>query len=133
MLTGRCACGAIRFDVEDGFVYALYCHCADCRAATGSAFSAIGAIERTKLVVVSGADRIRLFERPDDERVNFCGNCGSIVFSFVRHGEFVHVPLGTLREAPSVRPSFHACVASKAPWHDITDALPQYREFPPVR
>ena len=132
MLTGRCACGAIRFDVEDRFVYAGYCHCAQCRAATGSACSAIGAIERAKLIVVSGADRIRVYERPDDERVNFCAGCGSIVFSFVHHGEFVHVPLGTLRDPPSVRPEFHMCVASKAPWHQIGDALPQYPQQPPA-
>ncbi len=132
MLSGRCACGAIRFDVEDQFAYALYCHCVACRVATGSAFSAIGAIERSRLIVVSGAGHIRLFERPDDERVNFCAMCGSIVFAFVRHGEFVHVPLGTLRQAPSLRPAFHVCVAEKAPWHDITDALPQYSGQPPA-
>jgi AraC family transcriptional regulator len=132
VLTGRCACGAIRFDVEDSFIYAGYCHCAECRAATGSAFSAFGGIERIKLVVASGADRIRVYERPDRERVNFCVHCGAIVFAFVRHGEFVHVPLGALLQSPAMRPSFHMCVASKAPWYEIIDALPQYPEQPPV-
>ncbi len=131
MLGGRCACGAIRFDVEDRFVYAGYCHCSECRAATGSAFSVVASIERAKLIVVSGADRIRVYQKTNDERVNFCGGCGSIVFSFVRHGEFVHVPLGTLRDAPAIRPGFHMFVASKAPWYEIADTLPQYAEQPP--
>jgi hypothetical protein len=26
---------------------------------------------------------------------------------------------------------YHIFVGSKAPWHEITDALPQYPEFPP--
>jgi hypothetical protein len=28
-------------------------------------------------------------------------------------------------------PQAHNFVGSKAPWHDITDALPQFKEYPP--
>jgi hypothetical protein len=35
--------------------------------------------------------------------------------------------MGTLVDTPSIRPSAHIFVASKASWHDITDNLPQYR------
>jgi hypothetical protein len=34
--------------------------------------------------------------------------------------------LGTLDDDPGVRPSLHLFVGSKAPWHDIADALPQH-------
>jgi hypothetical protein len=30
-----------------------------------------------------------------------------------------------------VRPELHCFVASKAPWFEITDDLPQYAEYPP--
>jgi len=30
-----------------------------------------------------------------------------------------------------VRPGMHVFVGSKAPWYEITDALPRYRESPP--
>jgi hypothetical protein len=45
----------------------------------------------------------------------------------VRDGKWVHVAMGTLVDAPSIRPSAHIFVGSKAPWHEITDNLPQYR------
>jgi hypothetical protein len=32
---------------------------------------------------------------------------------------------------PGVRPTEHIFTGSKAPWHDITDGLPQHREWPP--
>jgi len=44
----------------------------------------------------------------------------------VRDGRFVHVTLGTLVGNPSIRPSAHIFVGSKAPWFTITDGLPQY-------
>jgi len=37
LLLGRCECGAVRYRVADAFLYAAYCHCSRCRAATGSA------------------------------------------------------------------------------------------------
>jgi hypothetical protein len=38
--------------------------------------------------------------------------------------------LGTLNEDPGQKPEFHIFVGSKAPWHDITDNLPQFDEWP---
>jgi hypothetical protein len=36
--------------------------------------------------------------------------------------------MGTLVDAPSIRPAHHIFVGSKAPWHQIADDLPQYAE-----
>ena len=38
--------------------------------------------------------------------------------------------MGTLIDTPAIRPTAHIFVGSKAPWHEITDDLPQYQEFP---
>jgi hypothetical protein len=40
----------------------------------------------------------------------------------------VHVALGSLVDAPSIRPMAHIFVGSKAPWFEITDELPQFEE-----
>ena len=58
--------------------------------------------------------------------IYFCRHCGSWLFSIVRNGEFAHVRLGILIYDPSIRPTFHIFVGSKAPWFTITDDLPQY-------
>jgi hypothetical protein len=59
-----------------------------------------------------------------------CSKCGSLLYSVVREGRFVHVTLGTMLQEPSIRPSAHIFVRSKAPWFTITDDLPQHEEFP---
>ncbi len=124
-LAGACLCGAVRYGVADEFLYALNCHCSMCRRATGSAFKPLAVIERDKLRITEGEESLKIFgdESAHDAR---CKVCGSLLYSVVRDGRFVHVAMGTLVDDPSIRPSKHIFVASKAPWFTITDDLPQY-------
>ena len=58
-----------------------------------------------------------------------CATCGAMLFSVVRDGAYAHVPMGTLTDTPTIRPTAHIFVGSKAPWYTITDDLPQHDEF----
>ncbi|MET3650324.1 GFA family protein [Dyella japonica] len=129
LLAGQCYCGAVRYQVHDAFVYAANCHCSQCRRTTGSAFKPFAGIEREKLAVVQGANGLLIVGEPDGHDAH-CAACGSLLYSVVRDGAFVHVAMGTLVDAPSIRPNKHIFVGSKAPWFEITDDLPQYLEFP---
>ena len=75
-----------------------------------------------------GADHVMTFGDPANHDVH-CGICGSLLYSVVRDGTFAHVTLGTLLDAPGIRPNAHIFVGSKAPWHDITDDLAQHAEW----
>jgi hypothetical protein len=127
ILAGKCLCGAVQYAVADDFAYALNCHCSNCRRATGSAFKPIAGIERAKLTLTQGEDELMIFGDGDDHDVH-CKRCGSLLHSVVRDGAFVHVPMGTLMDAPTIRPTAHIFTGSKAPWFTITDDLPQYDE-----
>jgi hypothetical protein len=128
VLEGSCECGAVRYRVEDAFLYAANCHCSRCRASTGSAFKPFAGIEREKLELTHGADTLLVFGEENENHTR-CGVCGSLLFSVVRDGAFVHVAMGSLVDAPSIRPTEHIFVGSKAPWFEITDALPQHEEL----
>ena len=127
-LAGGCLCGAVRYAVADAFLYAANCHCSACRRATGSAFKPFAGIEREKLALVEGEQDRLIFGGDDNAHDVHCGKCGSLLYSVVREGRFVHVAMGTLVDAPAIRPTEHIFVGSKAPWFTITDDLPQYRE-----
>lgn len=126
-LGGKCLCGGVHYAVVDEFVYAANCHCSNCRRATGSAFKPFAGIERDKLGITKGGDGLMIF---GDENANdtHCKACGSLLYSVVRDGSFVHVTMGTLVDDPSIRPTKHIFVGSKARWFTITDDLPQYKE-----
>jgi hypothetical protein len=127
-LRGSCECGAVQYRVADEFLYAMNCHCSRCRAATGSAFKAMAGIERGKLELEQGADGLLVYG-DDDLNDTRCATCGSLLYSVVRDGEYVHVALGSLVDPPSLRPTEHIFVGSKAPWYEITDDLPQNDEY----
>jgi hypothetical protein len=128
VLAGSCRCGTVRYEVSDAFLYAANCHCSGCRAATGSAFKAFAGIERDKLRITNGLDDVAVFGE-DDLNDTRCRACGSFLFSVVRDGAFVHVAMGSLVDAPTIRPTEHIFVGSKAPWFEITDDLPQFDEY----
>ncbi|TGN77192.1 GFA family protein [Bradyrhizobium yuanmingense] len=127
ILVGECFCRAVRFEVADAFAYAMNCHCSNCRRTTGAAFKPFAGIRQDRLRIVKGCD-LRMIFGDGTTHDAHCGRCGSLLYSRVREGEWVHVAMGTLVDAPSIRPSAHIFVGSKAPWHEITDDLPQYRE-----
>lgn len=126
-LAGMCLCGAVHYAVADEFLYAANCHCSMCRRATGSAFKPFAGIERHKLTITRGEGNVMIFgdENNNDTR---CKLCGSFLYSVVRHGAFLHIAMGTLVEDPTIRPSKHIFVGSKAQWFTITDDLPQYEK-----
>jgi hypothetical protein len=114
--------------VRDAFRYCLICHCSQCRRATGSAFKPFAGIDSGALHI-DHPDRLL---RHGDEHAHdgHCSRCGSLLYSLVRDGQFVHVTLGTLLDAPSIRPTAHIHAASKAEWDIICDGLPVFDGFP---
>ncbi|MER8528327.1 GFA family protein [Mesorhizobium sp. M0184] len=126
-LTGKCLCGAVQYAVADAFVYAANCHCSNCRRTTGSAFKPFAGIERDRLSLTRGEDNLTIFGDETGHDAH-CRTCGSLLYSVVRDGAFVHVAMGTLVDEPTIRPTQHIFVGSKAKWFTITDDLPQYRE-----
>jgi len=128
-LTGSCLCGTVRYKVKDEFVYSLICHCSQCRRATGAASKPFAGIEREKLVITAGLEAVL---RYGDETTHdmHCGRCGSLLYSNIGTGPYLHVTLGTLLESPGIRPTAHIFVGSKAPWDTIADGLPQHQQFP---
>ena len=114
ILAGSCFCGAVHYAVADAFAYAANCHCSNCRRTTGAAFKPVAGIPSRRLRLTKGADNLPVYGEPTDNDTH-CATCGSLLFSVVRDGAYVHVAMGTLVDAPSIRPDKHIFVGSKAP------------------
>ncbi len=130
-LLGGCLCGAVRYTVSGPLGAAEYCHCNMCRKAHGSAFSVNVLVSATDFNLQSGQDFIGEYASSPNRRKCFCKRCGSQLFiRRTNKPEHLVIALGSFDKAPRTRPVRHVFVASKAPWHDITDALPQYTIYP---
>jgi len=129
--SGSCLCGALgyAFDCEPRGV--VTCHCSACRKATGSSFATWILVPLAQFRWSSGREQLREFASSDHARRLFCERCGSTMGNLTtRRPALMHLAAGTLDRAPVFQVAFHGYVASKAPWHEISDALPQYDDEP---
>jgi len=131
-LHASCLCQGVAIEIDGPVKDMLYCHCTMCRKAHGSAFRARGRVKTKDLRWVRGEHLVRYYESSPGQHRGFCSHCGSSLFT--RFADAPHVlglALGILDDDPGSRPTCHVFVGSKAPWHEITDELPQHESFAP--
>ena len=132
MLRGSCLCGGVRYEISGPLSYPLNCHCSMCRKAHGAAFRSRARVKADDFRWTQGAELVTYYESSPGNHRGFCRVCGSPLLSrFDKEPRSYGLPLGALDDDPGIKPGFHVFVASKAPWYDITDELPQFAELPP--
>jgi len=74
--SGKCLCGAVRFQAEDVETHVHACHCSMCRNWTGGPMLAaqVGGITFT------GEEYIKRFASSEWAERGFCSECGSTLF-----------------------------------------------------
>ena len=126
MLRGSCLCGTVAYEIRGEPLLMYYCHCGTCRKATASSFATNLAVRTGDFAIVTGRDALTGFESSPNKHRYFCSHCGSPIYSHAEATkDIVSVRAGTLDGDPGVRPAIHGYVASKAPWFEILDGLPQ--------
>ena len=89
---------------------------------------AFGRIESEALRLTKGGSNLMMVGGNFDHDVRYA-TCGSYLYSIVGNGAFVHVSYGSPVDEPTLKPTEHIHVGSKAAWHTICDDLPQYVAF----
>ena len=129
-LKGSCNCGEVKYLVKDAFEFVGNCHCSQCRKFSGSAFSTFGRLSEDDFRIVHGESALARFIVSENTTRVFCTICGSSLYALKPEIKKIHLRMGTLDDMPSSLPTFHVHTASKAPWHEITDDLNQYKTVP---
>ena len=129
MARATCLCGAVEWELDEPFDLASHCHCSRCRKAHGAAFATYVAGAAAGFHLRGREHVVRWQSSPDLARC-FCDVCGSVVPGDAHDGR-MFVPAGNFDGAPGVSPLAHIFVASKAPWIEIRDGLPQFDGYPP--
>jgi hypothetical protein len=131
MIRGSCLCGGIRFEA-DRVPLMTTCHCSKCRKSRGAAFSVTASVPLPEFRFLRGEDLIQTYQPPGGGySPAFCRVCGSSAPWVAKERQLVFIPAGLLDDDPGVRPALHMFVASRAPWWEITDDLPQFEEWVP--
>jgi len=121
--TGGCRCGAVRFEATSDPTHISYCHCGDCRRATGAPVSAFVGFD-VDAVLVTGST-LKSFENGPVSR-RFCNVCGSPISYFDRRiGERIYFMLGAMDAPGHYKPTLHAYVREQLPFVHMPDNLPR--------
>jgi hypothetical protein len=130
MLKGSCACGRVRYEIKGHLSGPVtYCHCWRCRKHSGSSFGTTAGVDAAALIFVAGEDLLRYWQSSPGVQRFFAGCCGSPIYKRDEKDPYtLGFRLGTLDSDPSMKAGMHYHVGSKAPWVEITDALPQESE-----
>ena len=125
-IEGRCLCDAVRYRIAGAPLAMYHCHCAQCRHASGASFATNLLVSSETFALTAGAEALASFESSPGKRRYFCSRCGSPIYSAAEATPQIRsIRCGTVVGDPGVRPTAHIHVASKSPWFEITDGLPE--------
>ncbi len=129
VVTGRCNCGAVSWRIDGAALAVAACHCTNCRAQSGAAFS-VNIVAKAREVTIEGS--IKTFE--DNVTASgqpvlrqFCSECGSPIQSVITaNPAIVALKAGTADQPGDHAPTIHVWTQSKLPWVDIPANVPSF-------
>lgn len=130
-LRGSCLCGALQYEVTGELTGMFHCHCSRCRKSYGAPFATFGTTGIDGFRWIAGEDEVATHAVPPGGPRGFCRHCGSPAPGIIPALGIAFFAVGELDGDPGMRPQQHFFTGSKAPWHFISDTLPQHAAFPP--
>jgi hypothetical protein len=128
---GGCACGALRYRLNDEPLIVHCCHCLNCQRQTGSAFVINVVIETERVELVSGEPRVVDVPRDDGsaQEIYRCPDCQIAVYSQYTWPQLRYVRAGTLDDPSSASPDVHIFTRSNVPWVELPADVPAFEIF----
>lgn len=129
MVTGRCQCGAIRYEATGDPAHSALCHCQDCRASTGAPMVGWALFPQDAVKIHGEPARYRSSEHATR---HFCGTCGTGLFytNPVVFPDGIDIQTATMDDHAAFPPQAHIQMAEAMPWMRTAHALPMFDRFP---
>ena len=123
-ISGRCLCGAIRYQSDVPPLWTALCHCESCRRAASAPVVAWMGFP-TDAVKWTG-DR-SFYQSSDIATRGFCATCGAqMSFESRRWPGEIHLYAASLDDPQDYRPDLHCHYAERLSWLHVADDLPKH-------
>ncbi|HEY0310870.1 MAG TPA: GFA family protein [Allosphingosinicella sp.] len=129
MPTGRCHCGAVRYEMPAEAIHQALCHCSDCRRHSGAPAVAWALVKKDALSVEG---ETKEYASSEHGRRHFCPGCGTSLFytNDVVFPDAIDVQTCTLDEPDAVPPAAQIQVAERVGWMARLGDLPAFERYP---
>jgi hypothetical protein len=130
MPTGRCHCGAIRYEVKGEPRWSSLCHCFDCRRHAGAPMVGWTAYPSSALTVARGTPKV--YVSSENGRRHFCADCGTGLFYYneVNLPGIADVQTATFDDPAAVAPQIQVQTAERIAWMAGAHELPSFDRYP---
>jgi len=131
---GRCACGAVRLEIDVPAVWAWHDHSAAGRRAHGGAYATYVGSWKSRLRVLEGEEHITRYVDPETGTArSFCARCGTPLFyERPRAPKMVNIPRGVFAERTGREPRYHLNLPQMADWTYLGETLAPLKGYPGV-
>ncbi len=130
-LNGRCLCEGVSYAIDGPLTDVRYSHCSIRRKAHSAAFRSRASVRAKDFRWIAGENLINGYATSTGTHRGFCSRRGSALLSrFDENPDACGLSPGCLDTDPGIRPAMPIHVGSMAPWFEITDTLPRYKERP---
>ena len=131
--TGRCACGAVRFEFDADPDFIAVCHCLDCKKASGGEAATWFGVPDDDFALTQGTPTAFGFVADSGGKLdrNFCPACGSRLYTsnLDSFPGLVFVQLGSLDDPAGIELKLEMYTKRRLPWVAPLD-LPQFTDMP---
>ena len=129
MLTGRCHCGAVKYQMPEQAIHQALCHCEDCRRHSGAPMVGWALVQSTDLLIEG---KTKEYASSQDGRRHFCPNCGTGLFytNPVIFPNQTDVQIGTLDDPSAIVPNAQIQVADRIGWMDQLNEMATFKRYP---
>lgn len=124
-MISRCFCESTTIEISGSPEWVAYCHCEDCRRATGAPVTAYASYGNEFLSYLSGA--LSYYESSPGTRWGSCSDCHSpMTYQSKKYPAETHLHLITIDMYDELSPNFHVHVKESVHWLTIADDWPRY-------
>ena len=130
VVTGGCACGAVRYRIAGAPLASATCQCRSCRRASAAPIVPWLRVEEARFAITAGT-AVAHASSPDVTRT-FCGRCGTpLTYRKAGHDGEIDVTTCSLDDPDAFPPIAHLWTSHKLGWVALADGLPCLPEDPP--
>ncbi len=126
IFTGRCLCGAVRYQCGVPVSAASFCHCESCRRAAGAHVVAWATVPIATFQVLAG--KLRSYASSPPVLRQFCEQCGTPLTYFNKNlPDTIDITVSTLDSPNSITPVDHIWMEDALRWDSPQDGRPQHQ------